>query len=168
MNKEVNKKQPLYVILLLILAAEAVFILPFVLPRIFRTIFLESFGINQVEIGSIFSIYGTVALVSYLFGGPLADKFKPHILMSGALILTALGGFYLTTYPTLYNLHILYGFWGFTTIFLFWAAMIKATRIWGGSNKQGIAFGFLDGGRGLVAALFGSVGVIIFSLLLKI
>ena len=159
-----SKKQPLYVIILLILAAEAVFILPFVLQRIFRTTFLESFTISQTQLGSCFSIYGIVALVSYLFGGPLADKFKPNVLMSVALVLTGLGGLYLATYPTLYNLHILYGFWGFTTIFLFWAAMIKATRIWGGTNKQGIAFGFLDGGRGLVAALFGSVGVIIFSL----
>jgi len=164
MDVKTKKKQPVYVILLLILAAEAVFILPFVLPRIFRTIFLESFSISQTELGSCFSIYGIVALVSYLFGGPLADRFKPNSLMSVALILTGLGGLYLATYPNLFNLHILYGFWGFTTIFLFWAAMIKATRIWGGSNKQGIAFGFLDGGRGLVAALFGSVGVIIFSL----
>ena len=164
MQQENTQKQPLYVIILLILAAEAVFILPFVLQRIFRTTFLESFNITQLEIGSIFSAYGIVALISYLFGGPLADRFKPHILMSVALILTAFGGFYLATYPSLYNLHLLYGFWGFTTIFLFWAAMIKATRIWGGSNKQGIAFGFLDGGRGLVAALFGTVGVFIFSL----
>ncbi|WP_422104743.1 MFS transporter [Winogradskyella sp.] len=158
------QKQPLYAIILLILAAEAVFILPFVLQRIFRTTFLESFSINDTEIGSCFAAYGTVALVSYLFGGPLADRFKPNLLMSVALILTALGGFYLATYPDLYRLHVLYGFWGFTTIFLFWAAMIKATRIWGGSDKQGIAFGFLDGGRGLVAALFGSAGVVIFSL----
>lgn len=164
MNVKTRKKQPVYVILLLILAAEAVFILPFVLPRIFRTIFLESFSISQTELGSCFSIYGIVALVSYLFGGPLADRFKPNSLMSVALILTGLGGLFLATYPNLFNLHVLYGFWGFTTIFLFWAAMIKATRIWGGTNKQGIAFGFLDGGRGLVAALFGSIGVIIFSL----
>ena len=164
MDVKTRKKQPVYVILLLILAAEAVFILPFVLPRIFRTIFLESFSISQTELGSCFSIYGIVALVSYLFGGPLADRFKPNSLMSVALILTGLGGLFLATYPNLFNLHVLYGFWGFTTIFLFWAAMIKATRIWGGTNKQGIAFGFLDGGRGLVAALFGSIGVIIFSL----
>lgn len=164
MQQETTKKQPLYVIVLLILAAEAVFILPFVLQRIFRTTFLESFDISQTELGSCFSIYGIVALFSYLFGGPLADKFKPNLLMSVALVLTGLGGLYLATYPNLFNLHILYGFWGFTTIFLFWAAMIKATRIWGGTNKQGIAFGFLDGGRGLVAALFGSVGVLIFSL----
>nr|WP_321225774.1 MFS transporter [uncultured Psychroserpens sp.] len=155
---------PAYIIILLILAGEAVFILPFVLQRIFRPTFLEVFAINNVQIGSCFSVYGTVAFFSYFFGGPLADKFKPHILMSVALMLTACGGFYLATYPSLVNLHILYGFWGFTTIFLFWAAMIKATRIWGGKEKQGIAFGFLDGGRGLVAALFGSVGVLIFSL----
>lgn len=154
---------PAYTILLLILAGESVFILPFVLQRIFRTTFLESFDITNVQLGSCFSIYGLVALVSYLFGGPLADKFRPHILMSVALMLTALGGFYLASYPSLANLHVLYGFWGFTTIFLFWAAMIKATRIWGGQGKQGIAFGFLDGGRGLVAALFGSVGVLVFS-----
>ena len=158
-----KRKQPTYVIILLILAAEAVFILPFVLQRIFKTTFLESFEISNTQLGSCFSVYGTVALFSYLFGGPLADKFKPHILMSAALLLTGAGGLYLATYPSLINLHILYGFWGFTTIFLFWAAMIKATRIWGGQNKQGIAFGFLDGGRGLVAAIFGSVGVLIFS-----
>ena len=164
MQQKQTKKQPLYVIILLILAAEAVFILPFVLPRIFRTTFLESFSISQTELGSCGSVYGIVALVSYFFGGPLADRFKPNLLMSVALVLTGLGGLYLATYPNLVSLHILYGFWGFTTIFLFWAAMIKATRIWGGTNKQGIAFGFLDGGRGLVAALFGSVGVLIFSL----
>lgn len=162
--KNKTTKSPAYIILLLILAGEAVFILPFVLQRIFRPTFLEVFAINNVQIGSCFSVYGTVAFFSYFFGGPLADKFKPHLLMSVALILTACGGFYLSTYPSLLNLHILYGFWGFTTIFLFWAAMIKATRIWGGTDKQGIAFGFLDGGRGLVAALFGSVGLIIFSL----
>ncbi|WP_047546695.1 MFS transporter [Psychroserpens sp. Hel_I_66] len=152
-----------FTIILLILAGEAVFILPFVLVRIFRTTFLESFAITQTELGSCFSVYGLVALFSYLFGGPLADKFRPHVLMSIALMLTAVGGFYLASYPSLAKLHLLYGFWGFTTIFLFWAAMIKATRIWGGESKQGIAFGFLDGGRGLVAALFGSVGVFIFS-----
>lgn len=157
-------KQPIYVIILLILSGEAVFILPFVLQRIFRSTFLESFEINNTQIGSCFSVYGLVALLSYLFGGPLADRFNPRYLMSVALLLTALGGFYLATYPTLENLHLLYGYWGFTTIFLFWAAMIKSTRIWGGKSKQGIAFGFLDGGRGLVAAIFGSVGVLIFSL----
>ena len=99
---------------------------------------------------------------------PLADKFHPKNLMSVALMLTALGGLYFATFPKYEELKILYGYWGFTTIFLFWAAMIKATRVWGGKNKQGIAFGFLDGGRGLVAAAFGSIGVLIFSLFIDV
>jgi hypothetical protein len=44
--------------------------------------------------------------------------------------------------------------------------MIKATRIWGGASKQGIAFGFLEGGRGFVAATIGAIGVYIFSIIL--
>ncbi len=167
MQKDASQKQPIYVIILLILAAEAVFILPFVLQRIFRPTFLEVFSINNEDIGYCFSVYGIIALFSYLFGGPLADKFHPKNLMSAALMLTAIGGFYFATFPEYPQLKILYGYWGFTTIFLFWAAMIKATRMWGGKSKQGIAFGFLDGGRGLVAAGFGSVGVLIFSLFIN-
>ena len=47
---------------------------------------------------------------------------------------------------------VLYAYWGVTTILLFWAAMIRATREWGGASQQGRAFGILDGGRGAVAA----------------
>ena len=94
MSSYSKSKQPLYVIILLILAAEAVFILPFVLQRILRTTFLESFNISQTQLGSCFAFYGVVALISYLFGGPLADRFKPNILMSLALLLTAIGGFF--------------------------------------------------------------------------
>lgn len=147
------------------MAGEAVFILPFVLARIFRPTFLTTFNLTNFELGLCFSVYGIVAFISYFFGGILADKFKPNRLMAVALWLTALGGFYLTTSPPLPMLKVLYGYWGFTTIFLFWAAMIKATRIWGGFDSQGKAFGFLDGGRGLVAALFGTLGVVIFSVI---
>ena len=44
--------------------------------------------------------------------------------------------------------------------------MIKATRVWGGTSKQGKAFGFLEGGRGFVAASIGAIGVYIFSMIL--
>jgi len=161
-------KQPIYVIILLILSGEAVFILPFVLARIFRPTFLEVFDITNLQWGICGSVYGVVALFSYLFGGPLADKFHPRYLISTALILTAIGGIYFSTYPDYLHLKYLLGYWGFTTIFLFWAAMIKATRIWGGKKKQGIAFGFLDGGRGLVAAGFGTFGILIFSLFIDV
>jgi nitrate/nitrite transporter NarK len=160
------KKAPWYFLLLLILAGESVFILPFVLARIFRPIVLEAFVLDNFQLGVCFSIYGIVALLSYLLGGPIADRFSPRKLIAVALWMTALGGFIYATFPSFTVLKILYGYWGFTTIFLFWAPMIKATRVWGGSTSQGKAFGFLDGGRGLVGALFGTIGVIVFSFFL--
>jgi nitrate/nitrite transporter NarK len=161
------KKAPWHFLLLLILAGESIFILPFVLSRVFRPTVLEVFGLDNLQLGLCFSIYGIVALLSYLFGGPLADKFAPGKLIAVALWMTALGGFIYATFPSYTVLKILYGYWGFTTIFLFWAPMIKATRIWGGSNSQGKAFGFLDGGRGLVGAMFGVMGVLVFSLFIS-
>jgi len=156
-----------YYLALLILAGEAVFILPFVLPRIFRPTILEVFELDNIQLGFCFSIYGIVALASYLIGGPLADKYPPRKLMAIALWMTALGGLVYASFPSLGTLQILYGYWGFTTIFLFWAPMIKATRVWGGISSQGKAFGLLDGGRGLTGFLFGLLGVFIFSLFIS-
>lgn len=48
-----------------------------------------------------------------------------------------------------------------TTILLFWAAMIRATREWGGMHRQGRAFGLLEGGRGALAAASAGVAVLV-------
>jgi MFS family permease len=104
---------------------------------------------------------------SYFLGGPLADKYPPRKLIATALWSTALGGLVYASYPGYTTMKILYAYWGFTTIFLFWAPMLKATRVWGGAHSQGKAFGFLDGGRGLVGALFGALGVYVFSFFLS-
>ena len=156
-----------FYLFLLILSGEAIFILPFVLPRVFRPTVLDVLALDNVELGLCFSVYGLVAMVSYVLGGPLADKYQPRKLIAIALWMTALGGFLFAQYPDLWVLQIIYGWWGFTTIFLFWAPMIKATRIWGGTDSQGKAFGFLDGGRGLTGALFSLLGVVVFSFFLS-
>ncbi|UOY07086.1 MFS transporter [Muricauda sp. SCSIO 64092] len=156
-----------YYLVLLILAGEAVFILPFVLPRIFRPTVLDVFEMTNLNYNLGVAIYGIIAMVSYPFGGPLADRFPPRKLIAVALWLTALGGILYARYPDLDTLKILYGYWGFTTIFLFWAPMIKATRVWGGDTSQGKAFGLLDGGRGLTGALFGVLGVFVFAAFLS-
>ena len=82
--------------------------------------------------------------------------------MSTSLALTAMGGIYLWTIPNELGLQFLFAYWGCTTVFLFWSAMIKETRQLGEQN-QGLAFGLLDGGRGLVASLVASFAVLIFA-----
>ena len=147
-------------------AGEGVFTLPFLLARIFRPTFLEVFQLDNLQLGTLYSTYGIIALVSYLLGGTLADKYEPRKLMGTALCLTALGGLVLAQFPNFNQLQWLYGYWGFSTTFLFWSAMIKATRNWGGKSSQGKAFGFLEGGRGTVAASIGALGIFIFALLI--
>tara|TARA_B100000989_G_scaffold88578_2_gene64030 strand:- start:1642 stop:2766 length:1125 start_codon:yes stop_codon:yes gene_type:complete len=122
------------------------------------------FNLSNLELGGLFSIYGFVAFLSYIFGGIIADKFSPRELLSSSLILTSLGGIFMMSYPSYIFLQLLFAYWGFTTVFLFWAPMIKATSIIGGLKKQGKTFSFLDAGRGIVASSIGLLGVLIFSL----
>jgi len=154
--------------LTLVVAGEAIFMLPFVLARVFRPTLLAVFEINNFQLGTFFSFYGVVAMVAYLFGGPLADRFAPAKLMSAALFTTGLGGLYMSTIPNPAGMKLLYGFWGVTTILLFWAAMIKTTRKLGGKDIQGLTFGLLDGGRGLVSAIIGSSAVFLLAWFLPV
>jgi len=113
---------------------------------------LEVFGLSNAELGDIFAVYGITAMLAYFPGGMIADQYSARKLMSGSLLATAAGGLYLAQVPGRTGLILLFAYWGLTSILLFWAAMIRATREWGGAPAQGRAFGFLDGGRGLVAA----------------
>ena len=150
----------------LVAAGEAIFFLPFVVARVFRPTLLDVFGLTNFELGTAFSVYGVVAMAAYFAGGFLADRYPANRLMGVALGATALGGIVLAQVPGLGTLRILFGYWGLTTIFLFWAALIRATRMWGGTDRQGSAYGVLDGGRGLFAALMASIGVAIFAAML--
>ena len=148
-------------ILTLILAGEAIFLLPFVLMRVFRPIIREAFNVTDFEIGKAQALYGVTAMLSYVFGGYLADKWEARKLICASLLLTALGGVFMLKLPSFFELQLLYGFWGISTILLFWSALIKATRLWGTSANQGISFGLLDGGRGAFAGLIATFGAFI-------
>lgn len=150
----------------LMVVGEAVFLMPFVLSRIFRPTFLKVFDLTNFELGSAFSVYGVVAMVSYFLGGPIADRFSAKKLLIVALGVTLVSGFFMVTIPSLQQLTILYGFWGMSTILLFWSAFTKMTRLVGGEDAQGTTFGSVDAGRGLFAALLASVTVYFFTFFL--
>lgn len=163
---KMNFKKAL-ILLSLMFSGECIFILPFLVTRIYRPTFLKVFDITNFELGTAFSVYGIVAAVSYFFGGPLADKFSPKKLMAFSLVATCLGGAAMSNIPSLPVLTVLYGLWGFSTILLFWAAFIKATRLLGGQENQGKSFGTVDAGRGFIAAALASCSVLLFDYFLK-
>jgi len=145
--------------LTLVLAGEMVFGLPFHTARFFRPTLLETFNFTNTQLGDVFAVYGVLAMIAYFPGGALADRFSARSLLTISLVATGLGGFYMATFPGALGMALLYGYWGITTILLFWSALIRATREWGGRQSQGKAFGVLEGGRGVAAALFSTVAV---------
>ena len=150
----------------LVFAGEIIFSLPFHITRFFRYTFLEVFGFSNAELGDIFAVYGILAMLAYFPGGAIADHFSARKLMSLSLLATAIGGLLMAQVPGFWAMAILFGYWGLTSILLFWAALIKTTREWGGEAKQGTAFGILDGGRGLIAAITATVALWLLALLL--
>jgi nitrate/nitrite transporter NarK len=151
------------IIFCLILAGEAIFSLPFHVARFFRPTLLDVFHFSNTDLGDVFAIYGVTAMLAYFPGGTIADRFSARRLLACSLIATSVGGLYMATIPGIVGMSVLFAYWGVTSILLFWAALIRSTREWGGNLSQGRAFGILDGGRGLLAAGLASVAVVIFS-----
>lgn len=155
----------IFAIITLMVAGEAIFLLTFILPRVFRPTFLTVFDLSNLELGTAYSVYGVIAMISYFLGGPIADRFSSRKLLIISLLLSSLTGGYLYSIPGTHGLIFLYAFWGVSTILLFWAAFIKTTRIFGGA-RQGLAFGMVDSGRGFFAALLATASVYVFAQLL--
>jgi sugar phosphate permease len=152
----------------LMIIGEFIFLLPFVITRIFRPTFLKVFEITNLELGTSFSLYGLVAMGAYFVGGPLADRYSPRQLLPVSFFATALGGVVMAFIPSIYVLSMLYAFWGLTTILLFWAAYVKAQRELGTDIGQGKSFGSIDAGRGLVAAILASSTVFLLDAFLPV
>ena len=150
----------------LIVAGEAVFSLPFHVARFFRPTVLQVLGFTNTELGAVQAVYGVVAIMAYFPGGLLADRFPARRLLTGSLLSTSAGGLYFASMPGFDGAWWLFAYWGLTTILLFWGALIRATREWGGTDEQGRAYGLLDGGRGLFAAVLAAGAVFVFERML--
>ncbi len=109
---------------------------------------LEAFQVSNTEFASLFSTYTLMSLLTYFFGGVLADKFPPRYLLAISYVGTAAFTFWQMQFPSFGMALIIYGGMGVTTTLTFWSALIKATRqfgqLIGGESK---ALGFLEGGR---------------------
>ena len=126
--------------------------------------YLQAYNLTNTQMGVFGSIFGVFGMVSYLFGGYLADRFSIRKLLTVSLIGTGLGGF-LHLLPLSFGaLVCLYAFWGFTSLFAFWPACVKAVRILSSPEDQGKAFGWFEGGRGVAAAVMAPLAVIVFQL----
>ncbi len=142
----------------LVLASGVIYPLLY-LRQNFEVSMLEAFNISNTQLGQCYSLLGVLFFVSYLPSGWLADRFSPRVLLTFSLAATGLLGVWYWTLPPFWAMQVIFAAWGITTGLTFWAALIKETNLLAGADQQGRFFGILEGGRGVVEALLGSIVV---------
>eukprot|EP00931_Biecheleriopsis_adriatica_P048670 TRINITY_DN28135_c0_g1_i1.p1 TRINITY_DN28135_c0_g1~~TRINITY_DN28135_c0_g1_i1.p1 ORF type:complete len:483 (+),score=43.17 TRINITY_DN28135_c0_g1_i1:30-1478(+) len=137
----------------LALAIEVLYMVPYGLTSSFRPLLIETFGLDNHDIGKMSSVYGIVSMCLYFPGGYVADRFPPKWLMVSALLTTAACCCYLSTTPSLTQLVLIWALLAAVGTLLFWSAFVSVIRQIGGNEHSGKAFGFEQASRGIVSAL---------------
>ncbi|ROL76200.1 MFS transporter [Pseudomonas protegens] len=158
-----DKGSRYFQLMLLVLAAGAIYPILY-LRQVYQTTMLEVLQINHSELGYLYSMLGTIFLISYLPSGWLADRIAPRFLIFFSLVATGALGLWYSTAPSLTSLMIIFGCWGLTTGLTFWASVLKRVKMIAHHTEQGRFFGILDGGRGLVEALLATLALGLFAL----
>ncbi|MDE1008684.1 MAG: MFS transporter [Paraburkholderia fungorum] len=159
---ESNKAQRYIQLMLLVLAAGAIYPILY-LRQVYQPTMLEVFHITDSQLGYLYSMLGTIFLLSYLPSGWLADRIAPRLLICFSLIATGVLGLWYSTAPSFNLLMLIFGGWGLSTGLTFWAAVIKRVTMIAGTHEQGRFFGLLDGGRGLIEAMLATIAITLFA-----
>ena len=65
----------------------------------YYSMYQNATGFTDGQIGTIMSVISVIAIISYLFGGPLADKFRPKVLLVFCCLSTAALACLMITFP---------------------------------------------------------------------
>lgn len=152
MNIKIVSIRRWLIMMVLSISGGTIYFLP-ILQEVYYQPLATALNLDNTQVGSLVSIFGVFAMLSYLPGGWVADKVSPRILLSSSLLLTGFLGLYFATLPSYPMSLLIHAIWGITTSLLFWGAVVRVTRNWASADDQGKAFGFLQTGRGLVEIL---------------
>jgi sugar phosphate permease len=157
-----NRLRRSLVMAVLCTSGGAIYNLPYVF-EIWYVPMQQAMDLSKTQMGVLMGVFGGVSMVAYFPGGWLADRLSPRKLITVAMIVTGVGGFYFATFPSYESLLALHAFWGLSINLVFWNAMIKGTRDWAPSSEQGRAFGILEAGRGVVEVIPSTILLAVFA-----
>lgn len=147
---------------ILLLAAGSIYPLIY-LRQNFETTILDAFQITSSELGTYYSMLGTMFLITYLPSGWLADRVSPRLLLTFSMAFTGVLGLWYASIPDKAALYWIFLGWGISSGLTFWAALLKGVRLLARPEEQGRFFGGLEGLRGLVEAILATAAVALFS-----
>lgn len=162
MSTESKLKKNIWRLVLLTAAGSLIYGLPY-FRSYYYDAYLEVYHLTNTQMGMFGSMFGIFGAISYLFGGVLADIISTRKLLSVSMVLSGLAGLLHLLNPTYGMLLVIYMIWGFTSLFAFWPALLKALRGLANDNEQSKAYGFMEGGRGVVNAIHLAVTLAIFN-----
>ncbi len=165
-NTSSKLKKNLWRLVILTIAGSLIYGLPY-FRSYYYDAYLETYNLTNTQMGTFGSIFGILGAISYLFGGVVADMISPRKIMSVSLILTGAAGLLHLMNPSYGMLVLIYLIWGFTSLFAFWPALLKALRGIASEHEQSKAYGFMEGGRGIVNAIHLAITLAIFNYLSK-
>lgn len=149
-------KENRLVIMLVALAGMSVYLLPY-FRYYYYDAYVSYFHINDLQMGTLGSVYGVLAIVGYCIGGWVADRISLKLAISGSLIVTGIGAFILLLKPA-FPIHVaIYALWGVTSIMTFWNPCMKALRALSRAEEQGRGYALFDMTRGILNFLSGLV-----------
>ncbi|MCL1994656.1 MAG: MFS transporter [Defluviitaleaceae bacterium] len=161
-----SKLKRYFQLLLVVAAAGSIYPIIYLRTAYQETI-LYVFDMDIAQLNMVYVALGITFIVGYLPSGYLSDRFSAKWLLTISLLFTAAGGFWFAQIPSFVGVVVIFCIWGFFSVFTFWAAHMKIVKLLSTPEEDGLFFGILDGGRGLVEALLATLAVLIFSGILR-
>lgn len=150
--------QKYFVLFALSLGYAASYMLPYI-KYVFYDQLLAGINCNNEQAGFLLSVYTMMAIVLYIPGGWIADKFKAKNVLVISLITTGILNFVFALSMNYTTALIVWVLLAFSTAFAFWSGIIKAIRLLGKAAEQGRLYGFFSAGVGAFSAIVSSLAL---------
>lgn len=138
--------------------------LTFLIRYVFYEPVLQSLALSNEQLGVLYGLYGTTAMISYLPGGILADKIRVKYLATAGFGLSAILTFWYATLPSYETLKVIFLLMGVCTTFIYWGIRYKGIRLVSTDNTYSRNIGISYGIVGILGLVVNFISMWIFDL----
>lgn len=102
----------------------------------YYAVYQEATGFTDGQIGTILSAIGVIAVISYIFGGPLSDKFRSKVLLIFCCLSTAVCSLVMITFPPYEIMLVVQVVLGVCALLPHWSPLCKFITTIGKNQDQ--------------------------------